>query len=121
MDDQNLIFLSYATPDREAVFAFHDDLARAGYNVWMDKHRIKGGQNWDFEIKKAMQKAAIIVVFLSQNSVDRRGYAQREIKIALDQANDHLVDDIYLIPVLLEREVPIPSQLSGIQWPGCGD
>jgi hypothetical protein len=121
MDDQNLIFLSYASTDRDAVLRFHDDLARAGYNVWMDKHRLKGGQNWDFEIKKALQKAVIIVVFLSRNSVDRRGYAQREIKIALDQANDRLVDDIYLIPLLLEADVPIPDQLSRIQVIGVDD
>ncbi|MFK4872256.1 TIR domain-containing protein [Novosphingobium sp. ZW T3_23] len=121
MDNQNLIFLSYASPDRDAVLRFHDDLASAGYNVWMDKHRLKGGQNWDFEIKKALQQAVIIVVFLSGNSVDRRGYAQREIKIALDQANDRLVDDIYLIPLLLESDTPIPDQLSRIQAIGVDD
>jgi len=115
MDDNSLIFLSYSSPDRDAVLSFHDELAREGYNVWMDKRQLKGGQNWDFEIKRALQKAALIVVFLSHHSVDRRGYAQREIKIALDQAKDRLIDDIYLIPVLLEEDVPIPEQLAQIQ------
>ena len=79
----------------------------------MDKRRLKGGQNWDFEIKRALQKATVIVVFLSSNSVDRRGYAQREIKAALDQAGDKLIDDIYLIPVMLdERGCPSRSSLS---------
>jgi len=121
MDDQNLIFLSYSSPDRETVLSYYEDLTRAGYNVWMDKHRLKGGQNWDFEIKRALQKAAIIVVFLSHNSVDRRGYAQREIKIALDQAYDRLVDDIYVIPVLLNRDVAIPEQLARIQAIGVDE
>ena len=105
MDEQNLVFLSYASPDRDRVFEFCDDLSRRGFNVWMDKRRIKGGQNWDFEINRALQKAVVIVVFLSTNSVNRRGYAQREIKIALDQARDRLIDDIYLIPVILDGGV----------------
>jgi hypothetical protein len=81
----------------------------------MDKRRLKGGQNWDVEITRALQRAAIIVVFLSEHSVDRRGYAQREIKTALDQARDKLIDDIYLIPVMLDDGVGIPPQLAQIQ------
>ncbi len=115
MDDQHLIFLSYASPDRDRVFEWFDYLAGKGFAVWMDKRRLKGGQNWDFEIKRALQKATIIVVFLSANSVDRRGYAQREIKAALDQARDKLIDDIYLIPVMLDEGVQIPSELDRIQ------
>jgi hypothetical protein len=115
MDDHHLIFLSYASPDRDRVFEFHDFLVGKGFQVWMDKRNIKGGQNWDFEIKRALQKAAIIVVFLSQNSVNRRGYAQREIKIALDQAREKLIDDIYLLPIMLDADVPIPVELQGIQ------
>lgn len=115
MDEQHLIFLSYASPDRERVFEYYDYLSSKGFQVWMDKRRIKGGQNWDFEIKRALQKATIIIVFISQNSVDRRGYAQREIKIALDQANDRLVDDIYVIPVLLDAGIAIPPELAQIQ------
>lgn len=121
MDDQNLIFLSYSSPDRETVVTYYEHLVHAGFDVWMDKFRLKGGQNWDFEIKRALQKAVIVVVFLSHNSVDRRGYAQREIKIALDQAHDRLVDDIYVIPVLLDRDVPIPKQLNRIQAIGLDE
>lgn len=115
MDDQHVIFLSYASPDRDRVFEWFDYLAGKGFAVWMDKRRLKGGQNWDFEIKRALQKATIIVVFLSANSVDRRGYAQREIKAALDQARDKLIDDIYLIPVMLDVGVQIPAELDRIQ------
>lgn len=114
MDEQNLVFLSYASPDRDRILEFHDYLAHHGFDVWMDVRRLKGGQSWDFEIKRAMEKSAIIVVFLSKNSVDRRGYAQREIKIALDQARDRFVDDIYLVPVMLD-DVGIPEQLAKIQ------
>jgi hypothetical protein len=56
----------------------------------MDKHSLKGGQNWDLEIKRALETSTIIVVFLSHRSTNKRGYAQKEIKIALDQAKKSL-------------------------------
>ena len=95
MSDEPLIFLSYASQDRDRVLPFYDHLKSAGLNVWMDKHDLKGGQNWDLEIKKALQRATIIAAFLSEQSVNKRGYVQREIKIALDQAQTKLDDDIY--------------------------
>ncbi|MBL8554214.1 MAG: TIR domain-containing protein [Phenylobacterium sp.] len=113
--DEHLIFLSYASPDRARVADYFTHLASRGFNVWWDKRRLKGGQNWDLEIKIALQKAVIIVVFLSSNSVDGRGYAQREIKIALDQSRERLLDDVYIVPVLLDDGLTIPRELTGIQ------
>jgi hypothetical protein len=112
MADEPLIFLSYASQDRDRVLAFFDVLKSSGLNVWMDKHSLKGGQNWDLEIKRALQKAEIIVVFLSDTSVTKRGYVQREIMIALDQAETRLTDDIYIIPIVLDPGATIPEQLS---------
>lgn len=115
MDDLPLIFLSYASPDQDRVDEFYQKLKVEGFNPWMDKYELRGGQNWDLEIKRAMRKAAIIVVFLSYNSVNKRGYCQREIKVALDIAQEKMYDDIYIIPVMLDHDVPIPEQLGGIQ------
>lgn len=114
MEQEHLIFLSYASPDQARVQEFYDFLKAKDLQVWMDKHEIRGGQNWDFEIKKALKRAAIIVVFLSNSSVDRRGYAQREIRIALDQAKSKLIDDIYVIPVALDPLPAIPAQFEEI-------
>lgn len=114
MDEQHLIFLSYASPDRERVFEYHDYLAGQGLPIWMDKRRIKGGQDWDFECMRALQKAAIVVVFLSHNYVASKGYAQRESKVALDQAQARRAGDIYIIPVLLDADLEIPEEYADI-------
>jgi hypothetical protein len=123
MADEHLIFLSYSSPDLSRVLPFYEHLKARGLDVWLDKRRLKAGQNWNFEIGRALQKATIIVVFLSENSVDRRGYAQREIKIALNQAQERLIDDIYIVPVMLDRGVPRPAELGQIQFvePDDGD
>lgn len=117
MDENAAIFLSYSSPDYERVHEYYAALVAEGLDPWLDKEKLVAGQNWDFEIKRALARAAIIVVFLSENSISRRGYVQREIRIALDQAQNKLHDDIYVIPVMLD-EVPIPSQLDAIQVVG---
>jgi hypothetical protein len=113
--DAPLIFISYANPDRSRVTPYFEDLENRGFNVWIDYKRLVAGQNWDFEIRKALDAAAVVVVFFSNNSVDRRGYVQREIKLALDQAEEKLAGDIYIIPVLLDQAAQIPDQVKSIQ------
>lgn len=113
MNDLNTpqIFLSYAHPDQLRVITFFDSLKKNGFNVWFDHKSLKAGQDWDFEIKRALDKSAIVIVFLSQASISKRGYVQRELKIALDKLTEKLIDDIYLIPVKLDDDILMPEQL----------
>jgi hypothetical protein len=115
MENTHLIFFSYARPDQERVLPFFDWLEKRGFNVWMDCRRIKAGQNWDVEIKRALDRATFVLVFISKLSVDKRGYVQRELKLALDKLDEKLIDDIYIIPVLLDEDAQVPEQLRGIQ------
>ena len=54
-------------------------------------------------------------MLLSETSVKKRGYVQREFKIALQHFEEKLDDDIYLIPLKI-NECNIPDNLSGFQW-----
>ncbi|WP_277982275.1 toll/interleukin-1 receptor domain-containing protein [Sphingomonas faeni] len=101
-DEQPLIFFSYASPDRERVMPYYAFLADRGLNVWIDHKKLLGGQQWDYELRKALDRAAIIIMFVSDNSVNRRGYVQREIRLALTKIEEKLISDIYIIPVLLD-------------------
>lgn len=113
--EQPQVFFSYANKDQERVKPFYGELDRQGFSVWMDCFRLKAGQNWDFEIKRAQEKSEFVVTFLSRNSVTRRGYVQREMKEAVDKLKEKLIDDIYLIPVLLDDDIDIPDEVKGIQ------
>lgn len=114
MTDESTIFLSYARPDQARVDEYYTYIKSKGLSPWMDKYEIKGGQNWDFETKKALKKAVIVVLFLSNNSVNRRGYVQREVKLALKQYETKLIEDIYIIPVAIDADLSIPEQLEDI-------
>ena len=94
-ENSHSIFISYASPDRERVLPYFNWLEKQGFNVWIDCRRLKAGQNWDFEIKRALDKATFVLMFVSNLSYDRRGYLQRELKLALDKLSEKLIDDIY--------------------------
>ncbi|MDR6769346.1 TIR domain-containing protein [Azospirillum sp. BE72] len=115
MTDNPKVFISYASPDQERVLPYYEFLIRNGFNVWMDCKELHPGQNWDYEIKRAFSSAKFIVLFLSENMVDRRGYIQRELRLALDKRMESLIDDIYIIPVLLDR-IDVPEQIKDIQY-----
>lgn len=114
-DQAPQIFISYANADQQRVIPFQEALEKSGFNTWLDCKKLKPGQNWDFEIKRALDKSNLVIAFLSATSVSRRGYVQRELQVALDKLSEKLIDDIYIIPILLDENLPIPEQLRGIQ------
>jgi hypothetical protein len=57
----------------------------------------------------------VVIICLSQTSVSKDGYIQKEIRTALDAADEKPEGSIYLIPARLE-ECSVPSRLSKWQW-----
>lgn len=112
-DNIPLVFISYASPDKDLVLPYFESLKSPDYEIWMDCKKLVGGQDWDFEIKRNFSKAQIIILFLSKNSTNKRGYVQRELKLALQNLEEKLRDDIYIIPVLLD-DVSIPDELQDL-------
>jgi hypothetical protein len=109
------IFLSYAREDEEKVESLYQKLSDAGFKPWMDKKDILPGERWPSSIRRAIRGSDFFLVCLSTNSVSRRGWAQREMKQALDIWQEKLEDDIYLIPVRLE-DCELPDSLLDFQW-----
>jgi TIR domain len=113
--DTPVLFLSYARLDKEKVEALYQELTEHGYKPWMDEKDIFPGENFRLAIEKAIRNADFFLACLSMNSVDRRGFIQREIKDALDMWQEKLDDDIYLIPIRLEK-CEAPYSLRNFQW-----
>jgi hypothetical protein len=82
-------------------------LSSDGFDVWLDEERLLPGQNWAIEIEKAVKNSQIVVVCLSKSSTTKTGFVQREIRIALDAADERPDDAIFVVPVRLENcDVP---------------
>jgi len=109
------VFISHAKEDIELAEQLYDYLSEKGYSPWLDKKKLRVGANWDFEIKKALKESTYVIILLSSISVKKRGYIQKEFKYALEYSESKLDDDIYIIPILLDK-CDVPDQLSKFQW-----
>ena len=109
------VFLNYAREDQAAVEALHDALSNAGMKPWMDVKNLLPGEQWEVAIRRALRGADFFVACLSSKAVTKRGYRQKELRMALDVWLEKLDEDIYLIPVHLEP-CDAPDLLSRFQW-----
>src|SRR6266498_2229337 len=112
----NYIFLSYSRADATAARNLYQKLKKRGFQIWFDEESLLPGQVWEREIEEAIYSAGLVIVLLSTNSVNRAGYAQKEIKTALDVMERMPEGKPYLVPIRLD-DCTIPRQLSHIH---CG-
>lgn len=111
----NNVFISYATEDFQYAENLHEFLESNGFQPWMDKKNLLPGQRWDYIIQQELRKADFIVLLLSDISVSKRGYVQKEFNQALIYCEEKLDSDIFIIPILINPCV-IPPKLSKFQW-----
>lgn len=108
------IFLSYARQDKEKIENLYLKLSDVGFKPWMDTKDILPGERWRVAIEKAIHNSEFFLACLSTNSVNKRGFLQREIKDALDIWEEKLDSDIVLIPARIE-DCEVPESLSDFQ------
>lgn len=93
------VFLSYAREDAAEARHLFDDLRGAGFDVWFDEKSLIAGQNWETAIKGAIKDSRFFVALLSEHSVSKKGFVQKELKEAINQLDEYSEGEIFLIPV----------------------
>jgi len=81
----------------------------------MDTKDILPGEDWKQKLMNTIREAPFFLACLSNNSIDKRGVIQEEIREALDVWRQKLDSDIYFIPVRLE-DCAVPGALTKFQW-----
>lgn len=115
-DTQKLrVFLSYTHADVSPIRELYQNLSTQGYEVWFDEENLIPGQEWRTEIERALERSDVVVVCLSNNSVTREGFVQKEFRFAMEKALEMTEDGIFLIPVRLD-DCKVPSKLSRYHW-----
>jgi hypothetical protein len=104
-------FLCHSSDDKILVRELHKQLRDDKIDPWLDEENLLPGQMWDSEITKAVRASDVVIVCLSSRSVSKAGYVQKEIKYALDVADEQPEGTIFIIPVKLE-ECRIPDRLA---------
>jgi len=108
------VFLSYAREDRARAKQIYDSLIAEGFKPWMDIRDLNPGEMWQRSIDKALRRSDFVLVLLSNNSINKRGYVQVELKEALSVFSETPSGDLLLIPVRLE-ECQLPLDLAHFQ------
>lgn len=106
------VFVSYAKEDRDLALKYYDLLIQDGTSPWMDVKHLLPGQNWEAEIDRAFSDANVVVLLLSKQSVNKRGFVQREANDAIERLRYKQPTDIYVIPLLLEP-CEVPNHIAG--------
>jgi formylglycine-generating enzyme required for sulfatase activity len=96
------VFLCHAHSDKDRVRDLYLRLTKDGVDAWLDKAKLLPGADWDLEIRKAVHEADAVVVCLTKQ-FNQEGFRQKEVRLALDTANEKLEGEIFIIPVRLEE------------------
>ena len=102
LSKQLQIFLLYARSDEEAVRGLYRRLVKNGADVWFDQEKLCPGQDWAYEIRKAIYRSDMVIACLSKEFNRQGGFRHEEVRIALEKANSLSDGTTFLIPARLE-------------------
>ena len=101
------LFISYAHADSAFVDRLEADLQKQGYDPWVDRQRLKGGQRWRRELQDAVKRAQVLLIVLSPDAV-----AAENVQIEYD----YMLELGNVVIPLYYRQCEVPMELRAIQW-----
>lgn len=106
-DHSPVIFVSYAHEDYRHARRLANAFQKAGLLPWLDKDRLLPGQRWEPAVTSAIERSDRVVLILSRNSVNKKGFFHREIRLALEVVQRLPERAVFLIPIRIEEcELP---------------
>jgi hypothetical protein len=99
----------------QAVRLFKD-LIILGAQPWIDVHDMIAGGDWEEQIERALDETDYVIILLSRNSIEKRGYVQAEKRYILKKSNEMPFGKIFVIPARLEKCQPQDKQLKKLDW-----
>ena len=110
------IFISYAHEDLSVARDLYNQLKSIGnFEPWFDKESLLPGMKWRPAIRKAIRESDFFISLLSQHSTTKRGFINKEMKMALEILDEFPEDQIFLVPIRLEECNP-PDSITELQY-----
>ncbi len=112
------VFISYAEEDYKIAKRIYEDLKKyTDIRPWLAPEDIIPGQNWKITISRAIEDSSYFLALLSSNSLSKRGFVQKELKIALDILDQLPLSKTFIIPIRLEQcERIADKRLQELHW-----
>jgi TIR domain len=76
------VFLCHSFEDTLIAREIYYRLSADGIAPWLDVENILAGQDWELEIRKAIEAFDVFIACLSERSINKVGVVQRKIKIS---------------------------------------
>lgn len=97
-----LIFISYASQNADAARAIADQLLALGAgDVWLDRKKLRGGDDWSRKLDEAIYSCDYFLPLLSSEADERReGVFWEEWVTALER--EKRIADTFLLPTLID-------------------
>lgn len=115
------IFLSYAREDADAARRIADALRAFDLEIWFDQSELRGGDEWDHQIRSQIRECALFVPIISATTQARgEGYFRREWHLAAERTHDMAAGMPFLVPVVIdatpEKGALVPEEFLRMQW-----
>ena len=110
------VFISYAREDHKIAQQLRADLIARGIDTWLDQEDILPGQEWEAAIRGAIKDSSHFLALISNNSVSKRGFVQKELRMGIDVLDEFPPGQVFLIPVRIDDVRPSHSKLEKLQW-----
>jgi tetratricopeptide (TPR) repeat protein len=125
MSSPKSVFISYASEDTQIAHRLSDALRQRKLVVWLDKAELRGGVDWDNEIRRRIKDCGYVIPLISPNSEGRdEGYFRLEWRLAAERTH-HMADDKpFLIPLVVHgvdtERARVPREFQRPQWTPIG-
>ena len=110
-----MAFISYAKENRQTVGDVATRLRQRDIFVWDDDSLLLPGDDWESKIEHAIENADYFLLFLSADTIERDGYKNRELRLALKKQSMKASGKRFIIPILIDRCEP-PADLRELHW-----
>lgn len=115
------LFLSYASEDAAAATRIAGALRGFGVEVWFDQNELRGGDQWDANIRRQVKACSLFVPIISRTTQARdEAYFRLEWKLADDRSHLMAPGKAFIVPVVIddtrEYDAAVPDSFSRAQW-----
>lgn len=121
MPDSRAIFISYAHEDVEPARKIAEALRAFGLEVWFDANELRGGDQWDANIRQQIKTCGLFLPIVSDTTQNRReAYFRLEWKLADDRTHLMAPGTPFIVPVVIddtpEYEAAVPESFTKAQF-----